>query len=305
MWNCFATPQVKFIFTEISRMSDGKDYEQFVKSLQQALLDSEKFSEQKNIEIEINKKILDNFGIEREFDLYWEYELAGVTYKTVIECKDYASRVSIEKIDALIGKIRDIPDLKPVFATKTGYQSGAEAKAKANRMDLLIVRKQRDDDWEDKDGNPLIREVNIEMQILPCPRITNFRPRIDGGWANENTNINTSSQLILSGMNNEIFIEDVVKNETYSLYDLASRLASEANGEYGDLTHSETFKEAYLINNGLRLKMLSYEVDFFIQKPIINPVNIDFSKELVGVIEYLHKGSSTAIFKDRIIKDWK
>lgn len=42
-------------------MSDGKDYEQFVKSLQQALLDSEKFSEQKNIEIEINKKILDNF----------------------------------------------------------------------------------------------------------------------------------------------------------------------------------------------------------------------------------------------------
>lgn len=286
-------------------MSDGKDYEKFVKSLQQALLDSERFSEQKNIKIEINKKIPDNFGIEREFDLYWEYELAGVTYKTVIECKDYASRVSIEKIDALIGKVRDIPDLKPVFATKTGYQSGAEAKAKANWIDLLIVREQRDDDWEDKDGNSLIREINIEMQVLPCPRITNFRPRIDGKWAKENININTDAQLISSGMNNEIFIEDTTNNDTYSLYDLAYRLDSKADGEYGDLNYAETFQEAYLINNGLRLKMLSYEVDFFRQKPIINPINIDFSKELVGVIEYLHKGSSTAIFKDRIIKDWK
>lgn len=60
---------------------------------------------QKNIEIERNKKIKDNYGIVREFDLYWEYELAGVIYKTIIECKDYASRVSIDKIDAFIGKL--------------------------------------------------------------------------------------------------------------------------------------------------------------------------------------------------------
>lgn len=286
-------------------MSDGKDYEKFVQNLQQALLDSEKFSEQKNIKIERNKKITDNSCIEREFDLYWEYELAGVTYKTVIECKDYASRVSIEKIDALIGKVRDIPDLKPVFATKTGYQSGAEKKAKSNRIDLLIVREQRDDDWEDKDGNPLIREINIHMQIMPCPIITNFRPRIDGKWFKENTNLNADTQLISSGMNNEIFIEDTVNNDTYSLYDLAYRLDSKANGEYGDLSYTETFHEAYLINSNLRLKMLSYEVDFIRRRPITNPLNIDFSKELVGVIEYLHKGSSTAIFKDRIIKDWK
>jgi len=286
-------------------MSDGKDYEKFVQNLQQALLDSEKLSDQKNIEVERNKKIIDNFGIEREFDLYWEYELAGVTYKTVIECKDYASRVSIEKIDALIGKIRDTPDLKPVFATRTGYQSGAEKKAKSNRIDLLIVREQRDDDWEDKDGNPLVREINIQMNFMPCPRITNFKPYIDGEWLKANTTLSTDTQLVTSGMNNEIFIEDTTNNETYSLYDLAYRLDSKVNGSYGNLSHKEIFQEAYLINNGMRLKMVSYEVDFFRSKPIKNPINIDFSKELVGVIEYLHKGSATAIFKDKIIKDWK
>lgn len=101
--------------------NNGREYEEFVASLQKALFESEQWTELRNIQIEQNKKIKDNFGILREFDLYWEYELAGITYKTVIECKDYASKVSIEKIDALLGKIRDIPDLKPIFATKTGY----------------------------------------------------------------------------------------------------------------------------------------------------------------------------------------
>ena len=108
--------------------NNGREYESFVATLQQALLDSEKWAESKNIKIEQNKKIKDNCEIIREFDLYWEYECAGITYKTVIECKDYASKVSIEKIDALLGKIRDIPDLKPVFATKLGISQEHKVK---------------------------------------------------------------------------------------------------------------------------------------------------------------------------------
>jgi hypothetical protein len=99
----------------------GKEYEGFVAKLQQAILDSEEFTHQKNIKIEMNKIIIDKNGVEREFDLYWEYELGGFTYKTIIECKYYNSTISIDKIDALIGKIHDIPDLKAVFATKQGY----------------------------------------------------------------------------------------------------------------------------------------------------------------------------------------
>lgn len=285
-------------------MSDGRAYEIFVQKLQQAMLDSEKFSDQKTIEIERNKKIEDNFGIEREFDLYWEYELAGVVYKTVIECKDYASRVSIEKIDALIGKIRDIPDLKPVFATRTGYQSGAEQKAKNNRIDLLIVREQRDDDWIDKEGNSLIREININIIVDSPPRITNFRPKIDGAWLKRNS-LSENVQLTLGGLNTDVFIDNVYCGDTYSLYELASRLDSKAGGEYGDLTYFEAFEEAYLVNDGLRLKLVSYEVEYRRSQPHTELMKIDFSKEFIGVIEYIHKGSSTAIFRDKIVRDWK
>ena len=280
-------------------MSNGKDYEIFVQTLQQAFLDSEQLTSQTTIEIERNKRITDTCGIKREFDLYWEYELAGITYKTVIECKDYAVPVSVEKIDALIGKIRDIPDLKPVFATKTGYQSGAEKKARNNKIDLLIVREQRDTDWKDK-----FRELGVQMHFDIPPRITGFHPVVDREWIRRNTNLNPTTPPTISGLNNEIFIEDLVKNETYSLFDLAHRLESIAGNNYGDLSHSESFENAYLIADGLRLKMNSYKVEYVRSETLESSINIDFSKELIGVIEYLSKGSSTAVFRDTIVKNW-
>ena len=281
-------------------MSDGKDYEIFVQKLQQALLDSEQLTTQKNIEVQRNKKITDNCGIDREFDLYWEYELAGVTYKTIIECKDYIRPVSVEKIDALIGKIRDIPDLKPLFATKTGYQIGAEKKAKSNKIDLLIVREQRNDDWEDR-----IREVNVQIRLIVPVRITGFKPLIDGKWVKENTTLSPENLPAMSEQSNKIFIEDLVANETYSLRDLARRFDSISADGYGNFSHKESFEDAYLISNELRLKLNSYEVEYVRSKPLESPLKIDISKELIGVIEYLHNGSSTAIFKNKIVKDWK
>ncbi len=163
--------------------NDGKDYEQFVALLHQALLNAENITQQKNIKVELNKKIVDSHGVEREFDIYWEYELAGITYKTVIECKDYNSRIPLEKIDALIGKIRDISDLRAVFATKKGYQSGAKTKAEHNRIDLLVVREQDDSDWQNVDGTPFIKEIHVNMIIRMPAHITDFQPLLDAKWA--------------------------------------------------------------------------------------------------------------------------
>ena len=286
-------------------MSKGRDYEIFVQKLQQALLNSEEYAKLKNIEIELNKKIIDNSGNEREFDLYWEYELAGIEYKTIIECKNYKSKIEIGEIDALMGKIKDIPDLKPVFATKTGYQKGAETKARHNNIDLLIVREQRDDDWQTKDGTPLVKEVNIQIYLDVCPRITKFNPHIDRSWVEKNTKLKPDNLSNISGINNEIFIEDLVKNKTYSLFDLADRLRVISGDKYGELIHKEPFEDAYLIHHDLRLKITSYEVEYVNSKPITTPVRIDIAKELIGVIEYLHKNSSTAIFRDKVVKDWK
>ncbi len=202
--------------------NDGKKYERFVALLQQALLNAESITEQKNIEVQLNKKIVDSCGVKREFDLYWEYELAGITYKTVIECKDYNTRIPLEKIDALIGKVRDIPDLKAVFATKKGYQSGAKTKAKHNRIDLLVVREQNDSDWQDADGMPFIKTIHINMIVRMPAIITGFQPLLDADWAKNNINPDISAPISMSGLNNEIFVENDDVGTRYSLHELAS-----------------------------------------------------------------------------------
>ena len=284
--------------------NDGKEYEQFVKNLYQALIDSEGIAKQKNVEIEANKKLTDSCNIEREFDLYWEYELAGVTYKTVIECKDYQSRVSIEKIDALIGKIQNFPDLKAVFATKTGYQSGAKDKAEFNKIDLLIVREQSEDDWQNVDGNPFIKKIEINLELVSGASIIKFLPEIDGKWAKENTDIDFSKPFNPKMRNDLITIEDNIKGKKYTILQLEKQLGESHRGESGEFTQEHKFDDAYIYFEDLKLKLRKYKIRYSVSLPIILPINIDYTEELVGIIEYLNKGTKTAIYSDKIIKDW-
>lgn len=282
--------------------NDGKQYELFVANLQQALLDAENVTTQKNIRVETNKKILDNCGIERQFDIYWEYELGGLTYKTVIECKDYNSHISVEKIDALIGKVRDIPDLKAVFATKMGYQSGAKTKAEQNKIDLLVVREQNDSDWTDTDGTPFLKKICIDLHVCMPAQIQKFEPVIDDKWLKESVETDASQPLNITAPANEIFIDNVKSGERYSLYDLANKLSPLDGKEYGLFEKVEEFDEAFICVKDVKQKIASYKIEYSIPNPHTIPIEIDFSKELIGVIEYLQKGTKKSIFKNGIIR---
>jgi len=282
----------------------GKEYEQFVASIQQALLNAENITTQKNIIVEVDKKITDNCGIERQFDIYWEYEMGGFTYKTVIECKDYASKISIEKIDALIGKTRDLPGLKPVFATKMGYQAGARIKAEQNKIDLLIVREQNDSDWMGEDGTPYVKKIAITQHILMPAYIKSFEPLIDAHWVKENTDIDISKPINFAGLNNEIFIEDNFTNEKYSLFDLSRKLSPKDDKQHGEFEIVEEFENAFIFHQeaNLRLKLKGYKIEYSISEPVISSMEFDLSKELIGVIEYLEKGTKKSIFKNGIVR---
>ena len=280
------------------------DYEAFVQNLQQALLNSEKITKQKNIEVKRNVILKDNNGIKREFDLYWEYELAGVTYKTIIECKNYNKKISIEKIDSLLDKIKDFPDLKPVFATRLGYQKGAKVKAEKNGIELLIARKQNNTDFIDTHGNNRIKRIDINMQLC-CPvTITKFSPVLDGKWIKNNTNIDVSKPLSLTERNDNIIIEDLEKGEKYSLLELSERLVLKDDGHYGKFIKEKKFDNAFIYYPDMKSKLLSYTIEYIKNSPYEIPIRIDFFKELIGVIEYLQKGTKTAIFNEKIIKNW-
>jgi len=288
-----------------STKNTGKEYEQFVGLLQQAILNSDEYCRTKNIAVEVNKKIVDRSGIERQFDIYWEYELGGITYKTVIECKDYNSSISIEKIDALLGKLQDLPDLRGVFATKIGYQSGAKTKADTHKIDLLIVREQNDSDWEDKDGTPYIKIIDTTINIISPAIITGFDIFLDKSWIEKNTDIILKEKTVLTAKEDEVFVEDEDSGERYSLFDLKYKLEPQNENDV-DFQIEKKFENAFILHPDLsdkRLKLFSYKLRYRIPKPFQMKMKIDFSKELVGVIEYLNKGNKKIVYKDDKIFD--
>lgn len=280
------------------------EYEKFVASLYYAVEATEKLTENlRTIAFETRKKIRNSYGVEREFDVYWEYEIAGHGCKTVIECKNYNSRVTIEKIDALVGKLGDIDGaIDPVLATKTGYQSGARAAAEHNNVELLVVREQDISDWTDENGQPLIRRIPIEINFDPAALIHDFVPELDAAWIKDNTDIDTSQPVTLSGMNNELFIDDRTTEKQYSLHQLASYLDSPPGERCGRFTKKENFDDAYFVHPKYgRLKMLSYTVDYSTFPTITETIEIDFGDALVGVIEYLQRGEKKLVFKDKVV----
>ena len=279
------------------------EYEQFVETLYFAVKTAENLAANlRSLKLAKNMRIRNAYGVKREFDIYWEYELDGDRHKTVIECKNYASRISIDKIDALVGKTNDFEGLTPIFATRAGYQSGAVAAAQFHEIELLIAREQNLSDWTDERGEPLIREVRIEINFVPPSRIHNFTPELDGSWIKENTDIDTSKTFHLSGMNNEMVIQDQDAGTEYSLRDLAALLRAPAGKENGTFTKRVVFKDAYFFHPDYgKLKLLAYRVEYSTYDTVRQNTEIDFGAALIGVIEYLNRGQKKLVFKDKVV----
>ena len=222
----------------------GKEYELFVRDVQQILLNIEG---RETITVEQNKVLYDRIGNPRQFDVYWEFKIGGYLYKIVIECKDYSSSISIEKIDAFVSKISDIPGLKGIFATKVGYQEGAQNKAKHHGIGLFIIRKPQNNDWTLDDGTPLVREIQIKGTLkLPC-EIIQFIPIATKQPQNSHFN----------AMEDEIFI--IENDKKTSLYDLKMNLPTGLD----KIVEEEIFLEnGFLEIQGEKLKIKGYRIQY-------------------------------------------
>ncbi len=267
------------------KKNTGKEYEIFVADLCNAILNAELINGQKNIQVEVNKFLTGTNGIRRQFDIYWEYELGGFIYKNIIECKDYQTSISIDRIDGLVGKLRDFPDLKGIFATKNGYQSGAETKARQDGIELLIVRDENDTDWIDKNGTPLVKSIHLNINILHPVAITHF-----------NILGTTDFSLTCTAKSDEILIKNAQTGEEYDLFQLESQLNQNHNQEeYGIFKKEEIF-DGQLTYSNKEYPIKGYEVTYKQVPPI--KMNTKVTGSLFGVIEYLNQDKKIKVLEN-------
>lgn len=105
-----------------------------------------------------NVSIAGRSGVEHQVDVYWEFRQAGITHRVLIECKNYASNLTLEKARNFFAVVHDIGNCVGIMVTKTGYQSGAAAFCKYYGLALKLLRKPMEEDWEGR-----IKEIHINM----------------------------------------------------------------------------------------------------------------------------------------------
>jgi hypothetical protein len=108
--------------------------------------------------VQHNVSIAGRSDVEHQVDVYWEFKQAGITHRVLIECKNYASNLTLEKARNFFAVVHDIGNCVGIMVTKTGYQSGAAAFCKHYGLALKLLRKPTETDWLGR-----IKEIHINM----------------------------------------------------------------------------------------------------------------------------------------------
>jgi len=100
----------------------GLPYELVVQSIFQEILDQDGAC---TIRVEHDVE-LQGRTTTHQIDVLWRFEIGGIRYLTLVQAKDWDSKIKKEHVLAFRGVLDDIPGQpRGVLITRTGFQSGS------------------------------------------------------------------------------------------------------------------------------------------------------------------------------------
>ena len=99
-------------------MSD-RDYEILVQNIHRSIMLNEGMS---NVEVQHDVKIEGRSGDKHQVDVFWSFTLAGITYRTAVECRKYKSPISVGRIRDFAVVLDHIGNINEIMVTTRGYQ---------------------------------------------------------------------------------------------------------------------------------------------------------------------------------------
>lgn len=202
-------------------MNNGKNFEKLVRLIQETLKDIP------STEIFSNYKIENKSGSKREIDVLIKSFINNFEIIIAIECKDYKTPISVEKIEAFNSKCQRINGIsKKIFVSSNGYQSDAIKAANDFEIELYNfgeISKDKISNWfpitQLKANIKIQRPLKIQV-IGNENDIKHFLPGDDLliHYFEERKPIRLENLLweIISGKRNEIWNQmlfDFIKNE--------------------------------------------------------------------------------------------
>src|SRR5438477_11988452 len=136
----------------------GNQYELIVRHVYDTLLNQR---EARNIAVK-HLELIQGTKSAYKIDVYWEFEIAGITYRTVVQAKDWNSRVKKDQVLTLKSVLDDIPGQpRGVIVTRVGLQKGAKELAEANGICIYVLAQAK--------RNPVKIRIDsiVKLEVVP------------------------------------------------------------------------------------------------------------------------------------------
>lgn len=169
-------------------MKKGKLLEITLRIVQESLKDKE------DTQILSNFKIANTSGRKREFDIVVKAFINKFELLIAIECKDYNTAVTVEKIEAFHSKCLRIPQIhKKIFVSKNGFQVDAINAAKDFGIELYRIEDFKEEvlkDWLSVCAiKPVSRFIDFKkIRVWTNPTLTNPEFNYDSIIYDDKTN---------------------------------------------------------------------------------------------------------------------
>lgn len=206
-----------------------------------------------NIDVQHNVT-LNGKTTDHQIDVFWNFSLNGITYQTIIQAKDWGSKVKQEHLLAFKGVLDDLPSgTLGIFVSKSGFQSGAKEYAKAHGIRLYELRKPTDEDWEGR-----LKRIDIDFH-WQLPYCKNLRVVADKKWCDEHS-INALDNRYKAIAQSSTVMVNSEGVQIGSINDWIVECFKTATAE--EKTYSKLFDDAYIVvGDGTKIKISSISAD--------------------------------------------
>lgn len=271
----------------------GTEYELFVKAVYECLNRADGLSD---VQIQHDVKLIGAAGVEHQIDVFWTFKIGGVDYKVAVECKDYNSHVSKEKIEAFHSILHDIGNIHGIFASKMGFQSGAILYAQKYGIQLMEVRKPIDSDWEGR-----IKDIHVELcmrfigEVRPQIFVDKARAEEMGITLPENNQFNMFTDQVKVKYDEIIINRKTVENNgSKTMYELIRKLPVGKPSKDNKFIYE--FKDATIYLEDLTLPVDGIEFTYDTYESTEH-IAIHGEDSIMAIVKNITDGSETRIDK--------
>jgi hypothetical protein len=216
----------------------GVEFELLVKAIYEEILLSDECD---TVNVEHDVKVAGKSGQLHQIDVYWKFTVAGVVHRVAVECKEYKNTVSIGRIRDFSAALDDIGDIRGIFVTTKGYQSGALKFSEHKGISLKTVQEPTSIDIDEHQS---IKKMTLNGSAF-CIGSVAMTPLFDVQWIIENTNLKNGDELLCDDFNDKIKVMDSNYTSLGTILDFENRLPREPANTVG-LSHKYAFGDAFL-----------------------------------------------------------